>query len=89
MCPGVGFGPAPGSYRAALCSNDLDVLKMIFNFVLAPPPSPGGSRGRVRTAIFSKDIVVFGPIPAGILGFLIFVFGFNTARMMVAFDGQL
>ena len=31
----------------------LEVLKMIFNFVLGPP-SPGGSRGRVRTAIFLK-----------------------------------
>ncbi len=30
---------------------DLQVLNMIFNFVLGPP-SPGGSRGRVRTAIF-------------------------------------
>ncbi len=29
----------------------LDVLKKIFNFVLGPP-SPGGSRGRVRTAVF-------------------------------------
>jgi hypothetical protein len=34
-----------------LCEDDLDVLKMIFNFGLGSP-SPGGSRGRVRSATF-------------------------------------
>ncbi len=37
-------------FRAILI---LDVLKMIFNFCLGPP-SPGGSRGRVWTAMFLR-----------------------------------
>ncbi len=46
------FLPMEGSIysRAGLF---LAVLKMIFNFCLGPP-SPGGSRGRVRTAIFLR-----------------------------------
>ncbi len=32
----------------------LEVLTMVFYFILGPPPSPGGSRGRVRTAIFLR-----------------------------------
>ncbi len=38
----------------------LAVLKIIFIFC----PWPGGSRGRVRTAFFSKELVGFEQIPA-------------------------
>jgi hypothetical protein len=37
----------------------LAVLKMIFNLCLGPP-SPGGSRGRVRTTIFLRESEVLG-----------------------------
>ena len=50
----------------------LEVLKMIFHFVLGPP-SPGGSRGRVRTVSLLRKLRVFGPISARIQGEIIFV----------------
>ena len=37
----------------------LELLKMIFYFFLGPL-SPGGSRGRVRSAIFSRKSSVLG-----------------------------
>ena len=58
----------------------LAVLKMIFNVVLGPP-SPGGSRGRVRTATFLRKSEGFGPFPARIRGaivFLIFILALST-----------
>ena len=51
--------------RTVLKVYNLAVLKMIFNFVLGPP-SPGGPRGRVRSAIFLRNSEVFRPIPARI-----------------------
>ncbi len=38
---------------------NLEVLKMIFNLFLGPP-SPGGSRGRVRSAIFLRKSLILG-----------------------------
>ncbi len=51
---------------------------MIFNFVLGP-----GGRGGVRTAIFLRNILGFGPIPAQILKFLIFILALSTARIRI------
>ncbi len=53
---------------------------MIFIFFLGPP-SPGGSRGRVRSGIFPKEIVGFGPIPARIRRLLILIVALSTARI--------
>ncbi len=50
----------------------LVVLKIIFNFVLGPP-LPRGVPGEGPDCHFPKEIVGLGPIPARILGFLIFI----------------
>ncbi len=57
----------------------LDVLKIIFTFCLGPP-LPRGVPGEGPDCHFPKEIVGFGPIPARILGFLIFILALSTAR---------
>ena len=58
----------------------LEVLKMIFNFVLGPP-LPRGVPGEGRDYHFPKEVVGFGPIPARIRKFLIFILALSTARL--------
>ena len=50
----------------------LDVLKMIFILFLGPP-LPRGVPGEGPDCHFPKEIIGFGPIPARILKFLIFI----------------
>ena len=59
----------------------LDVLKMVFIFFLGPP-SPGGVPGEGLDCHFPKAIVGFGPIPARILEFLIFILALSTDRIL-------
>ncbi len=52
---------------------------MVFNFVLGPPLRRGVP-GEGPDWHFPQGIVGFGPIPARILGFLIFILALSTAR---------
>ncbi len=54
---------------------------MIFNFVLGPP-LPRGVPGEGPDYHVPEEIVGFGPIPARIRGFLIFILALSTARTM-------
>ncbi len=47
-----------------LLVHDLAVLQAIFNFVLGPP-SPGGSRGRVRIVIILGEAWLLGRFRLG------------------------
>ncbi len=51
------------------------LLKIIFNFLLGPGGSGGGS-----DCHFPKEIIVVGPIPARIRGYSIFILALSTAR---------
>jgi hypothetical protein len=53
---------------------------MFLNLVLGPPPLPRGVPGEGPDCHFPKEIVGFGPIPARIRGFLIFIVALSTAR---------
>ncbi len=61
------------------CPVILDVLKIIFNFVLGPP-LPRGVPGEGPDCYLPKAIAGFGPIPARIRWFLIFFLALTTAR---------
>ncbi len=54
---------------------------MFFNFCLGPP-LPRGVPEEGPDCHFPKEIVGFGPIPARILGFLIFILALSTARQL-------
>jgi hypothetical protein len=54
----------------------LEVLKIILIFFLAPRGVPGEG----QDYHFPKEIVGFGPIPARIRGFVIFILALSTAR---------
>ena len=60
---------------------NLEVLKHIFNFVLGPP-LPRGVPGEGPDCHFQKEIVGVGPIPARILGFLVFILALSAAGMI-------
>ena len=57
----------------------LEVLKMIFNFILGPP-LPLGIPGEGPDCHYPKAIVGFGPIPARIRKLLIFILALSTPR---------
>ena len=79
----LGVWPAPGvaDWTTTKIKPNLiylDVLKIIYNFVLGPP-LPRGVPGEGPDCHFPKEIVGFGPIPARILGFSIFILALSTA----------
>ncbi len=59
---------------------DLDVLKTILYF-FSWPPLPRGVPGEGPECHFPKEIIGFGPIPARILKFRIFILALSSARM--------
>ncbi len=78
-------GPGPGQamlptgitrwFRSVSAIQILAVLKIIFNLFLGPP-SPGGSRGRVRTAIFLRKLEVVSRFRPESGGGILFLFLF-------------
>ncbi len=64
------------------------MLKTILDFILGPP-SPGGSRGRVRTAIFLKKSGVLGRFRPGSEGKPTFYSYFGPKRSWDVFKATL
>ncbi len=73
----------PLEIRAAKSNTSLDVLNMFFFFFFLAPPPPPGALGEGPDCHFPVEIVGFGPIPARIRGFLIFILALSTAGLVV------
>ncbi len=69
-----------------IASKNLDVLKIIFNFV-SWSPLPRGVPGEGPDCHFPKEIVGLGPIPAQIRGFLFLISAPSTAWIKTAVGG--
>ncbi len=76
------FGPPKYGFEKKFSLGWVPVLEVLnyFNFVLGPP-LPRGVLGEGADCHSPKEIVGFGPIPARIQGFLIFILALSTARL--------
>ncbi len=59
---------------------NLEVLKIVFHFVLGPPSR--GVPGEGPDYHFPKEIAGVGPIPARTRGFVILLLALSTARLL-------